>query len=606
MTTTVEISYSGLTKDYVRIIGLYTFYNNLGSGTGLSVRRRAPLYIKWLFFKTVQDEGWTYQHNSAQLAVQQKYRGRIAIHTQDMTEEESTTGAGDIKSCGPQMLSCIDNYACSPPQGLQNYFGCVNSVDQQTYVLSSFGPNSPLADETGQNPQMRWGDLPETILPSPGNGLAAGTSQSVTIGMTPDWLQNHHDTGHEIYKSFNVNAETQYDMIVGTSFRQQHDMTMMAHLHPLKFFLHCGGDMYPRKNMVMGFGKVYQGRYLSGILAASYLVNLRDTGGNALNPVEKFSNLKVGYVAAMPVPETIRMVNAVKRGLNMVDPSIDLLVMWLGTWGQKKLERLTAHSLIKHMGVHCIFQHVDHDVPQRVAQSYSSRQNAENAWDFEVVSVGYHSDMGKKVGGNTVLTSVLTEWESIYDEAINARLKQHKKAREMNPQDGENYIYKLAENNYMNELAYTDMWRGNTADGYMGYSLGSVSSRMSPSVQQLFLSEKLKIDNGEDLVFCGPTIMDCGHSLFGPAPDTATGCTLMTDSVNKPETTVQRYANTCLLETSFKNSMEYRFPGVVKDCAPYWGYKRPDGMTLANFVAGVAGGSIQPELKDAIPMTTIF
>ena len=42
---------------------------------------------------------------------------------------------------------------------------------------------------------------------------------------------------------------------------------------------------------------------------------------------------------------------------------------------------------------------MDHDTPQRVANAHGK------------VSIGYHSDMSKKIeGGHSVLTSVITEW----------------------------------------------------------------------------------------------------------------------------------------------------------------------------------------------------
>ena len=63
------------------------------------------------------------------------------------------------------------------------------------------------------------------------------------------------------------------------------------------------------------FGRMYQPRYLTGIVAGKMTK----------------SNI-IGYVAAHPIPEVIRGINAFTLGVRSVNPNAKVHVVWTQTW----------------------------------------------------------------------------------------------------------------------------------------------------------------------------------------------------------------------------------------------------------------------------------
>ncbi|HNQ98038.1 MAG TPA: BMP family ABC transporter substrate-binding protein, partial [Treponemataceae bacterium] len=119
--------------------------------------------------------------------------------------------------------------------------------------------------------------------------------------------------------------------------------------HPDVFFGHCSG--YKRAaNVSTYFGKIYQARYLSGIAAG-----------------KKTKVNRIGYVAAMPIPEVIRGINAFTLGIQSVNPKATVEVIWTNTWFDPAVEKQAALELL-NKGCDVIAQHQDTTAPQIAAQ----------------------------------------------------------------------------------------------------------------------------------------------------------------------------------------------------------------------------------------------
>ena len=118
---------------------------------------------------------------------------------------------------------------------------------------------------------------------------------------------------------------------------------------PNIYFGHCSG--YTQlDNMCSYFGKVYQARYLAGIAAG-----LRTANG------------KIGYVAAFPLPECIRGINAFTLGVLSVNPTATVEVVWTSTWYDPAVEKQAALELL-NKGCDVLEQHQDTTAPQIAAQ----------------------------------------------------------------------------------------------------------------------------------------------------------------------------------------------------------------------------------------------
>jgi basic membrane protein A len=185
-------------------------------------------------------------------------------------------------------------------------------------------------------------------------------------------------------------AQQGYDMIFATSFGFMDHMAEVAAEFPDVLFEHCSGYK-TAANMSTYFGRIYQPRYLSGIVAGLMT-----------------ENGKIGYVAAVPIPEVVRGLNAFTLGVRSVNPDATVSVVWTNTWYDPVIEREAAVALLDQ-GVDLIAQHQDTTEPQKAAQERG------------FFSIGYDSDMGQSVG-DSVLTSAIWNWETYYIDTVGKAL----------------------------------------------------------------------------------------------------------------------------------------------------------------------------------------
>ncbi len=181
-------------------------------------------------------------------------------------------------------------------------------------------------------------------------------------------------------------ARKGYDIIFGTSFGYMDPMLKVAEKFPKTKFMHCSGYK-TAANMGNYFGRMYQPRYLSGMVAGSM------TKSNIL-----------GYVAAMPIPEVIRGINAFALGAQAVNPKAVVRVVWTNTWYDPAIEKEAAKSLLD-VGADVIAQHQDSPGPQEAAQERG------------VYSIGYNSDMAI-FAPKSHLTAPVWNWAPYYRKVV--------------------------------------------------------------------------------------------------------------------------------------------------------------------------------------------
>ncbi len=177
-----------------------------------------------------------------------------------------------------------------------------------------------------------------------------------------------------------------YDMIFATSFGYMDPMVEVAAEFPKVKFVHCSGYK-TSENMSTYFGRIYQARYLSGIVAGKMTK----------------SNI-IGYPGAFPIPEVVRGINAFTLGVRSVNPKAQVRVVWTNTWYDPVKEREAAVALLD-AGADIIAQHQDTVEPQKAAQERGKQ------------SIGYDSDMRKFVG-DSVLTSPVWNWGVYYIDTV--------------------------------------------------------------------------------------------------------------------------------------------------------------------------------------------
>ena len=181
-------------------------------------------------------------------------------------------------------------------------------------------------------------------------------------------------------------ARKKYDLIFATSFGYMDSMRKVAGQFPNTVFMHCAG-FKTAANMGNYFGRIYQPRYLSGMVAGSMT-----------------QSKVLGYVAAFPIPEVIRGINAFTLGAQAVNPEVTVRVVWTKTWYDPAKEKEAAQSLLD-VGADVIAQHQDSPGPQEAAQEKG------------VYSIGYNTDMSR-FAPKSHLTAPVWNWIPYYTKVV--------------------------------------------------------------------------------------------------------------------------------------------------------------------------------------------
>ncbi len=179
-------------------------------------------------------------------------------------------------------------------------------------------------------------------------------------------------------------AEMGFNLIFATSYGYMEQTIEAARKYPGVVFEHCSGYK-TAPNAGNYFGKMYQARYLTGLVAG--MMTESDI---------------IGYVAAHPIPEVIRGINAFTLGVRKVNPRAVVKVVWTYTWFDPAKEKQAAESLIE-VGADVIAQHQDSPGPQQAAQEHGK------------YSIGYNTDMSR-FAPRAHLTAAVWNWGVIYTE----------------------------------------------------------------------------------------------------------------------------------------------------------------------------------------------
>ena len=179
------------------------------------------------------------------------------------------------------------------------------------------------------------------------------------------------------------------NIIFSTSWGYMETTAQMAEEYPDVYFSHGTGYMSNGKNFNNYFGRIYQPRYLSGIVAGM------NTKTN-----------KIGYVAAMGSEnsEVTGGIDAFALGVYSVNPSAQIYVKVTNSWYDPAAEKAAASTLL-NMNCDVIAQHCDTTYPQLLAQQKN------------VYSIGYNSDMSKDAP-DACLCSVIWNWSAYYTAAV--------------------------------------------------------------------------------------------------------------------------------------------------------------------------------------------
>lgn len=178
-----------------------------------------------------------------------------------------------------------------------------------------------------------------------------------------------------------------YDLIFATAFGYQPFTQEVAKENTDKHFFGITPTIAPADNILNYYGKLWDGRYLTGLVAGSM------TKSNV-----------IGFVAAHPIPTVIAGINAFTLGVRAVNPKAEVRVVWTLSWFDPPAEKQASIALVE-AGADVVAQHQD---------TPSSVQGAaeKGAW-----AIGSESDM-TSFAPDKYLVGTIWDWCPFYTKAV--------------------------------------------------------------------------------------------------------------------------------------------------------------------------------------------
>jgi basic membrane protein A and related proteins len=238
-------------------------------------------------------------------------------------------------------------------------------------------------------------------------------------------------------------AKQGVNTVFGASGGYDKPLLNMGKEYPDMYFAN-NGEPIQAENVGGYYGRMYEARYLSGVLAGKM------TKTN-----------KLGYVAAFPYPVLIQDINAYIQGARSVNPDAELHLVWTNTWYDPAIEKQAAIALLDE-GVDIIAEHQNTPEPQKAAEERGA------------LSIGYSTDMAQ-FAPKAVMTSVVWDWSKYYIAAAKAMM------------DG---------------TWSSDYWWGGLKEGVV--DLAPYGPMVPEDVKQLVAEKRKAIEDGTLKVFGGP------------------------------------------------------------------------------------------------------
>lgn len=205
------------------------------------------------------------------------------------------------------------------------------------------------------------------------------------------------------------------NLIFTTSYGYSQSAKRIAGERPDVQFCQATGDTANQEPVLPNFhnfmGTIYQGRYVSGVVAGIKLLDLIAKG-----KIWR-SKAKIGYVAAFPFAEVISGYTAFFLGARSVVPECMMTVRYTDTWSNYDLEKKCAEALIYQDNCIIISQHSDTTGPAIACEEASAKRGK------TVFHVGYNQSM-VDVAPTTSLVSCRIDWAPYIVAASKAVLKE--------------------------------------------------------------------------------------------------------------------------------------------------------------------------------------
>ena len=250
------------------------------------------------------------------------------------------------------------------------------------------------------------------------SGIVKGTEKNnepYRVGLILDgarddksWGQSHYaalgrvaqEMNIEVICRENVPADENFDntvadlvenescrVIVAASYFFGDRLGEVTAKYPDTYFMHASG-LDSGENLCSFYGRMYQYRYLCGIIAGT-----QTKKGN------------IGYVAAFPTVEVNRGLNAFTLGVRSVKPDARVYVSFSNSWKDSEHDRAASEKLINEYGIDVLSQHTDTLAPLEAADEHG------------VLSIGCNFN-NCYMFPETYIAACVWKWDGFYKERL--------------------------------------------------------------------------------------------------------------------------------------------------------------------------------------------
>ena len=181
------------------------------------------------------------------------------------------------------------------------------------------------------------------------------------------------------------------DIVFTTSFGYMDATVEAGAKYPDTIFMHCSGYKQT-ENVGTYMGDLYQMYYLNGLMAGAL------TESN-----------KIGYVAAFPIPELFRHINAFAMGIKATNPDARVYVKWLNAWYGPDQAREAAEAFIAEG---CDVLAFTEDSPAVVEVGQEHMEAGDTVYTFS-----HYSPM-QAYGEDSVVSGQLIDWGIMYEKTL--------------------------------------------------------------------------------------------------------------------------------------------------------------------------------------------
>lgn len=185
--------------------------------------------------------------------------------------------------------------------------------------------------------------------------------------------------------------EEKCDVVFTTSFGYMDATLKAGRKYPDTHFMHCSG-FKQAKNVGTYFADLYQAYYLNGLMAG------------ALTKSDK-----IGYVAAFPIPELVRHIDAFALGIKAVNPKAKVHVRWIYAWYGPDKAREAAEALIAEG---CDALAFTEDTPAVIEVGQEHTEKGKQIYTFS-----HYSPM-QPYGKDSVVSGQLVDWGVMYEQIL--------------------------------------------------------------------------------------------------------------------------------------------------------------------------------------------